>query len=186
MAIMWLYMNMLLRLWRGSAAVPRGTGPARAASSSGPAATAAADRANNNNDGAAGSTGRPPPGRVGSSVRGRRGQENKKRVTRMVVIVIIAFAICWTPLQASWGWLWGRGESVFEHVKKGEEGFFSFHIVAYNHTSCARRTALPIWDHRCSYYVVCTRYIHDTYLSLSGLHRVCVGIRKAVETTPCF
>lgn len=64
LAIMWLYMNMLLRLWRGSAAA-HGTGPAR-------------DR---------------------SSAHGARGQENKKRVTRMVVVVIIAFAICWTPLQ---------------------------------------------------------------------------------------
>ena len=28
-----------------------------------------------------------------------KGKENKVRVTRMVIIVIIVFAICWVPLQ---------------------------------------------------------------------------------------
>ncbi len=69
-AILWLYMNMLVRLWRGAAALAQGRGPAR-------------DASNN----------------VYVGGGGARGQENKRRVTRMVVIVIIAFAICWTPLQ---------------------------------------------------------------------------------------
>ena len=60
MTILWLYMNMLLRLWRGSAAT-HGPGPAR----------------DTNN----------------------RGKENKRRVTRMIVVVIIVFTICWSPLQ---------------------------------------------------------------------------------------
>jgi hypothetical protein len=28
-----------------------------------------------------------------------KGKENKMRVTRMIIVVIIVFAICWTPLQ---------------------------------------------------------------------------------------
>ena len=70
LAILWLYMNMLLRLWRGSAAT-HGPGPAR-------------DKSNSN--------------------RSNKGQENKKRATRTVVIIIVAFAICWTPLQVHF-WL---------------------------------------------------------------------------------
>eukprot|EP00094_Tigriopus_californicus_P003156 TCALIF_03038-PA protein Name:"Similar to AR Allatostatin-A receptor (Bombyx mori)" AED:0.06 eAED:0.06 QI:0/0/0/1/1/1/2/0/419 len=61
-AIMWLYMAMLIRLWRGSAAT-HGPGPVR-------------DRKNV-----------------------CKGQENKRRVTRMIVAVIIVFGICWSPLQ---------------------------------------------------------------------------------------
>jgi hypothetical protein len=64
LAIMWLYMNMLMRLWRGSAAT-HGRGPIR-------------DKRNV-----------------------CKGQENKKRVTKMIIIVIVAFAICWTPLQVN-------------------------------------------------------------------------------------
>ena len=62
LTILWLYMNMLLRLWRGSAAT-HGPGPAR-------------DTRNK-----------------------CKGKENKMRVTRMIIVVIIAFALCWTPLQ---------------------------------------------------------------------------------------
>ena len=54
---------MLLRLWKGSAALSQGPGPTRDARNSG------------------------------------KNQENKKRVTRMIVAVIIVFAVCWTPLQ---------------------------------------------------------------------------------------
>jgi hypothetical protein len=54
---------MLLRLWKGSAALSHGPGPARDARNSG------------------------------------KNQENKKRVTRMIVAVIIVFAVCWTPLH---------------------------------------------------------------------------------------
>ena len=54
---------MLLRLWKGSAALSQGPGPTRDSRNSG------------------------------------KNQENKKRVTRMIVVVIIAFTFCWTPLQ---------------------------------------------------------------------------------------
>ena len=62
LSVIWLYINMLLRLWRGTAATS-GPGPSR-------------DRTNV-----------------------CKGRENKKRVTKMIVVVIIVFAICWTPLQ---------------------------------------------------------------------------------------
>ena len=75
LAILWLYMNMLLRLWRGSAAT-HGPGPAR-----------------DKNNGTGGGGGRRS-----------KGQENRKRATRTVVIIIVAFAICWTPLQVHF-WL---------------------------------------------------------------------------------
>ena len=61
-AIVVLYINMLIRLWRGSAAT-HGPGPARDVRNS------------------------------------CKGKENKRRVTRMIVVVIIVFAMCWTPLQ---------------------------------------------------------------------------------------
>ena len=64
LSILWLYMNMLLRLWRGSAAT-HGPGPAR-------------DTRNK-----------------------CKGKENKMRVTRMIIVVIIVFTLCWTPLQVS-------------------------------------------------------------------------------------
>jgi len=54
---------MLLRLWKGSAALSQGPGPTRDARNSG------------------------------------KNQENKKRVTRMIVAVIIVFTVCWTPLH---------------------------------------------------------------------------------------
>ena len=62
-AILALYANMLLRLWKGSAALSQGPGPSRDSRNSG------------------------------------KNQENKKRVTRMIIAVIIVFAVCWTPLQ---------------------------------------------------------------------------------------
>ena len=62
-AILALYVNMLLRLWKGSAALSQGPGPTRDARNSG------------------------------------KNQENKKRVTRMIIAVIIVFTVCWTPLQ---------------------------------------------------------------------------------------
>ena len=62
-AIMALYANMLIRLWRGSAAMSQGPGPTRDLRNSG------------------------------------KNQENKKRVTRMIVSVIIVFTICWAPLH---------------------------------------------------------------------------------------
>ena len=62
-AILALYANMLIRLWKGSAALSQGPGPTRDSRNSG------------------------------------RGQENKKRVTRMIVAVIIVFTVCWTPLH---------------------------------------------------------------------------------------
>ena len=62
-AILALYINMLIRLWRGSAALGQGPGPLRDARNSG------------------------------------KNQENKKRVTRMIVAVIIVFTVCWTPFQ---------------------------------------------------------------------------------------
>lgn len=58
--IVWLYVNMLIRLWRGTSST-QGPGPARDKQS--------------------------------------RGQENKRRVTRMIFVVVIVFAICWTPLH---------------------------------------------------------------------------------------
>ena len=63
MAILALYANMLIRLWKGSAALSQGPGPTRDSRNSG------------------------------------KGQENKKRVTRMIVAVIIVFTVCWTPLH---------------------------------------------------------------------------------------
>ena len=62
-AILALYANMLVRLWKGSAALSQGPGPARDSRNSG------------------------------------KNQENKKRVTRMIIAVIIIFAVCWTPYQ---------------------------------------------------------------------------------------
>ena len=62
-AILALYVNMLVRLWRGSAAMSHGPGPSRDIRNFG------------------------------------KNQENKKRVTRMIIVVIIVFAICWTPLH---------------------------------------------------------------------------------------
>ena len=62
-AILALYANMLMRLWKGSAALSQGPGPSRDSRNSG------------------------------------KNQENKKRVTRMIIAVIIVFAVCWTPLQ---------------------------------------------------------------------------------------
>ncbi|QQP52479.1 AllatostatinA receptorlike, partial [Caligus rogercresseyi] len=59
-AIISLYISMLLRLWKGTAAT-HGSGPARDKRSA--------------------------------------GQENKKRVTRMIIFVIIVFVLCWSPLQ---------------------------------------------------------------------------------------
>jgi hypothetical protein len=61
LTITWLYLNMLLRLWRGSAAT-HGPGPMRDKNAC-------------------------------------KGKENKVRVTRMIVVVIIVFAVCWLPLQ---------------------------------------------------------------------------------------
>ncbi|CAB4065996.1 ASTA-R [Lepeophtheirus salmonis] len=59
-AIISLYISMLHRLWRGTAAT-HGRGPAR----------------------------------------DKRcvGQENKRRVTRMIIFVVIVFVLCWSPLQ---------------------------------------------------------------------------------------
>ena len=62
LCILCFYLNMLVRLWKGSAAT-HGPGPMR-------------DKNN-----------------------ACKGKENKVRVTRMVIIVIIVFAICWVPLQ---------------------------------------------------------------------------------------
>ena len=62
-AILALYANMLVRLWKGSAALSQGPGPTRDSRNSG------------------------------------KNQENKKRVTRMIIAVIIVFAVCWSPLQ---------------------------------------------------------------------------------------
>ena len=62
-AILGLYVNMLLRLWKGSAALSQGPGPTRDARNSG------------------------------------KNQENKKRVTRMIIAVIIVFTVCWMPWQ---------------------------------------------------------------------------------------
>ncbi len=56
LAISWLYMNMLVRLWRGSAAT-RGPGPVR------------------------------------DKINSCKGKENKLRVTRMIVVVIIVFMV---------------------------------------------------------------------------------------------
>lgn len=60
-AITWLYLNMLHRLWKGSAAT-HGPGPMRDKNAC-------------------------------------KGKENKLRVTRMIIVVIIVFAVCWLPLQ---------------------------------------------------------------------------------------
>ena len=60
-SIFWLYSNMLIRLWKGSAAT-HGPGPMRDKNSS-------------------------------------RGKENKKRVTKMIVAVILVFLACWLPFQ---------------------------------------------------------------------------------------
>jgi len=60
MAILCFYLNMLIRLWRGSAAT-HGPGPMRD--------------------------------------KNCKGKENKVRVTRMIIIVIAIFAVCWFPTQ---------------------------------------------------------------------------------------
>lgn len=61
LAILSFYFNMLIRLWKGSAAT-HGPGPMRDKNTT-------------------------------------KGIENKVRVTRMIIIVIVVFVVCWLPLQ---------------------------------------------------------------------------------------
>ena len=83
LAIVVLYINMLMRLWRGSAATG-GPGPARG------------DPSRKAVNSASSAAGHP----VGSTAAGGvKGRENKRRVTRMILVVIVVFALCWSPLQ---------------------------------------------------------------------------------------